>query len=177
MMPSKILKLLLLLVLCGSPLYGQACGEERWPVKTLSDKEGIAVAQKARIASSVVELSSMEPPTGSEILAADEKRFPQERYVYEVKILVIGFMREADSDFHIVIADKSNRLKTMISEIPAGHCAKGEVKAEFDDLQKRFEVEFGKPTSAYKKLPKPIPATFWGVGFFDKCHGQLDVDS
>ncbi len=152
-----------------------ACGEERWPVKTLADKSGRAISRLRPEPATIRQLTSIAGHERKELLHAESTRFPEEKHVYKVAALIIGYKVEGDSDFHIVLADPTNPQITMIAEIPAGSCAPKDLAKTFDGLQQAFSGMLSKPTAKFKKLAKPIPATFVGVGFFDFLHGQTGV--
>ena len=84
---------------------------------------------------------------------------------------MVGFKRETDEDFHIVIADLNDSSKTMVVEIPSEHCMKGEGR-----LQTSWETRFGKATPKFKRLAvHKIKVRVTGYGFFDVIHGQTGV--
>lgn len=166
-------------VLCGWMLLATAvyaqCPKERGAVKMLKDPAGSEVSAHVPLKITVHELVAAEAPERSEVMKAESSRFPIEQSVYEVQVLVVGFKKEADLDFHIVIADRENPKITMIAEIPAGSCADGPWAKLFDDLQRQFAAQVGKPSAKFKKPRKPVAATFRGIGFFDVLHGQTGV--
>ena len=174
----KRLCAILLLVLVALPCAGQAkpdCGLERWSVKTLADSHGPAVSRSLPRMTTIRELVGYQAPPKQLLRKANATRFLEETAVYQVQALVIGYKREADSDFHIVLADPENPKITMIAEIPAGACVPPEFKEVFDALQASFAANFSKPTTAFHRLRVPVPAVFTGVGFFDFLHGQTGV--
>lgn len=153
-----------------------ACGKERWPVKTLTDSLGEQVAAKSSVAAHVAELVATTPPTRKTLQAATARRFPQEQLVYRVSALVIGDKQEADSDFHIVLADPNDTHTTLIAEIPSGSCVAAKRAKFFNALRVKFAADFGKPAQGkLRKLAQPVAACVTGVGFFDFLHGQDGV--
>lgn len=175
------LSLASMLLICCSSFAQKPCGTERWPVKTLGDADGPSVAGHAPQAATVRELVAFEAPDRKTLLHAVSTRFaPQEESVYEVHALLIGFKKEIDRDFHIVIADPDDQKVTMVVEIPAGGCAapgpfSGQTDGIFAALQEGFSRDFGAPASKFRRLAKPIPVDVRGVGFFDFIHGQTGV--
>jgi hypothetical protein len=96
--------------------------------------------------------------------------------VYRVSALVTGGKQEADSDFHIVLADPTDVRTTLIAEIPSGTCTAAKRSTFFDGLRAQFGNDFGKPTKGkLRRLAQPVPACVTGVGFFDFLHGQDGV--
>jgi hypothetical protein len=131
----------------------------------------------------VAELAAIQPPTRAQLQKANATRWLDETREFTVKALLIGFKLEADSDFHVVIADPANPKATMIVEIPAPQCLKGAPSVPGkgslgDQLQAqrdKLEAAYGKATPRFKRLAKPVPVTVTGVGFFDFLHGQTGV--
>jgi len=167
------LAFLMLLLLPGLSL-GQSCGKERWPVKTLHDLDAADVIKTKPILTTISQLMVKTAPPRSVLEKAETKRYPDEMKVYELHVLVVGYKKEADSDFHIVISDSRNRAVTMIVEIPSGNCTGRIYQKMFNDLQSEFAKEFSKP-GKYKKLKTPVAVDVVGVGFFDFIHGQTGV--
>jgi|SRR5579872_3764237 len=152
------------------------CGTERWAVKTLADPQGEQTAARSPRDTTVAQLTSFPAIDRKTLLHAPATRFPPaELTVYEVHAVMLGFKRESDDDFHIVIADPKNLKDTMIVEIPAGACVPGPDQAAFASEQAAFAEQFGKPTAKYKALAKPIAVEVRGVGFYDFIHGQTGV--
>ena len=157
-------------------LAQQACGKERWAVKTLTDPHGEQVAAKSSVSANLAELVTVGAPARKALLAATARRFPQEQIVYRVYALVVGDKQEADSDFHIVLADPAHPAVTMIAEIPSGSCTAKSRSAFFTGLRAQFSAKFGKPAQGkLRKLAQPVAACVTGVGFFDFLHGQDGV--
>jgi hypothetical protein len=179
-MKKALLTSLLCSILAPIPSLAQqqsaTCGKERWPVKTLADPNGETVAAISPTPGTVAELVAIGAPTRKELLAAAARRFPQEQIVYRVSVLVIGDKREADSDFHIVLADPANPALTLIAEIPSGACVAKKRSAFFNGLRAQFAADFGKPAQGkLRRLAQPASACVTGVGFFDFLHGQNGV--
>lgn len=153
------------------------CGTERWPIKTLQDKgAGWMALHSHPKPATVAQLTAFPLHTKKELLADNSTRItPQETTVYEIHVVILGFKKETDQDFHIVVADPKNLRNTMIVEIPAGGCMAPAANGMWSRLQGLFAQEFGHPTATYKKLSKPVAVRIRGVGFFDFIHGQTGV--
>jgi hypothetical protein len=164
------LRLLLLLVFSGAA-FAQ-CREERRQVKTLNDSSANQLHFKP-VETTIHSLREPKQPAG--LRTIDPKlRLDGEKQVYTVKALLIGYKREADQDYHLVLADPVDRKKTMIAEIPAPVCANKKYKAQVESAAKFIEA-LGHATPKFKTLAKPLPVTVTGVFFFDFIHGQTGV--
>jgi hypothetical protein len=161
---------------CGTerwPAPAASCGTERWPVKTLADPDAARISEHP-IAATVAELTAGEAPARSTLPNA--ARLPAELKTYIVTGYLVGFKREDDSDFHIVIADLSNPRKTMVNEIPAAACMPEEYADQAERLRASWEKRFGKATAKFKDVRRHhIKVQFTGVGFYDFIHGQTGV--
>jgi len=149
------------------------CGVERQKIKTLADKDATAIMKGPIQASTIHDLIAHAAPTKQELLDATATRFPAERMKVEVSAMVVGYKKESDLDFHIVLSDPSTG-QTMIAEIPSGSCIPLEYASEFTALQKQFASDFGKPIARFKQVtPEKVKIT--GIVFFDFLHGQTGV--
>ena len=153
----------------------KSCGVERWDVKTLNDAEGADILASAPMMARIGDLVKIATHDRKTLMQAEAKRFPEERRQFKVPALVIGYKKEGDSDFHIVLADPDDRKATTIAEIPSADCVPAQYREMFAQLQARFAADFGKPTAKYKKLAKPVRITAAGIFFFDFIHGQTGV--
>ena len=165
-----IKKLIVFLLLSGAA-FGQ-CGSERWPVKTLQDADTKLIIFTP-IATTVHALREPTPP-GNLRKIDPSIRLAEEKQVYTVHALLIGFKKEGDSDYHLVLADPVDRKKTMIAEIPSPTCSNKKYAAQFTAAAKFIE-SLGHATPKFKTLAKPVPVTVTGVFFFDFIHGQTGV--
>lgn len=160
-----------LILAMSAAAYGQ-CGQERWPVKTLQDPDAKLIIFTP-IETTVHALREPKPP--GNLRAINPKvRLAPEKQVYTVHALLIGFKKEGDSDYHLVLADPVDRKKTMIAEIPALNCASKKYAVQFIAAAKLIE-SLGHATPKFKTLVKPVPVTVTGVFFFDFIHGQTGV--
>jgi hypothetical protein len=93
-----------------------------------------------------------------------------------VKALLLGYHREKDEDFHLVLADPDHPNRTMIAEIPAPDCVKdasfGKV---LQDMRDSLVHAYGSPGPRTARLPQPVPILIRGEGFYDFRHGQDGV--
>ena len=102
-------------------LYAQNCGVERQEVKTLADAQAKQALASPVKSMTVSELAAMPVQSKGVLMARNDSRFPEELQRIRVSALVLGFKHEADSDYHIVLADPTNPKITMIAEIGRAH--------------------------------------------------------
>jgi hypothetical protein len=166
---------LVALAWCCAPSPAEAqqcdrhCGTLRWAVKTLTDSEAGQVDTTPQ-AATVEQLRALVRPrrTGHRLP-------PVELTTYRVDALLLGWMREADEDFHLVIADPRDPRKTMIAEIPSPTCpevCRSAVGGRFAALRQQLIDRLGAPSSHYRPLEAPVAVEVTGVGFFDFLHGE-----
>jgi hypothetical protein len=144
-----------------------ACGKERWPVKTLKVPPGDRL-----IETSVEDLTWIIAPTGKDLYKAQATRFPEELDRYQVTAWAMGWFREDDKDYHLVIADEDNVQITMIAEMPDPACGPKDWAFTFGEVRSVLQTLWGVPTTDYKRFDHPHRITIWGYGFFDYLHGR-----
>jgi hypothetical protein len=154
---------------------GYYCGTQRWPVKTLSDEDRNRVNLKP-VPSTVAELGALPRP----VLLPDNRRAaPVELTTYVVRGVLLEISAEKDNDIHVVIADPSDRQKTMITEIVDPGCSGATTSPEEHDFEQaretftRLDTATPGSTGPILKVGDLIEIT--GVGFFDSEHGQNGV--
>lgn len=163
-------RLIVFLLLASTAL---ACGSERQLVKTLADKDAAHISEQP-LTASVAELAAIPAPTRSAM--PEDGRLGPELHTYLVSAYLVGFKRESDEDFHIVLADLDNPKITMVVEMAAPDCVPEEFQAQMATLRASWEKRFGKATAKYKDVhAHRIKVQFVGVGFFDFIHGQTGV--
>lgn len=152
---------------------GRRCGKERWPVKTLSDRDRDRVVLTP-VEATVEQLAVLPRPRRS---PRDRRIAPVELTTYEVTgCLGVVPHAEADGDIHLVIGGLEDRRLSLIAEVPdpgcAGVCESGlgavyvRVRATLDSL-----LAVGQPSP---QCTNDVPlVTLVGVGFFDRAHGQI----
>ena len=148
------------------------CGAWRWGVKTLTDSGAGQVALTPR-QGQVDALRALPAPA---TLSGALGRTAAERVTYTVRARLMFVKEEADSDFHVVIADPRDGA-TMIAEIPDPACSQGSrVQAQIAGARAAFIQRFGMPsTTHFAPIPGSPLATVIGVLFFDEIHGQKGV--
>lgn len=151
------------------PSLAARCGIERWPVKTLTDRDAGSV-RLVPVATSVRALRRV--PT-QHLTAA---RLPGvERHVYRVHARLVAAKAEADSDVHLILADPRTG-GTMIAELPSASCTLGAptaLRARMAAARAAFDRTCGVASTHYVDLHGS--ATVTGVGFLDFAQGQRGV--
>jgi hypothetical protein len=96
-----------------------ACGKERWPVKTVTDKDAAKV-NDSPTPGTINQLRQIQAPINPNI-RPDTRYSPVELTTYELTGWITVIKAEADQDYHVVLADAQNR--TMIVESIEQPCA------------------------------------------------------
>jgi hypothetical protein len=166
---NAVRKVTILLALLLISLNADACGKERWSVKTVSDKDNGEVSD-APERTSIHDLTNIAAPINLNV-RKNSRYSPTELKTFEVAGVLKIIKHETDGDYHLVIADQKGR--TMIVEAPEPSCA---MDSRFLDKIKKvrqaIDQQFGEITR--KRRPSVMVAVT-GVGFFDKIHGQEGV--
>jgi hypothetical protein len=151
-----------------SSIYAQ-CGVERWSVKTGTDPQAPSVNLGSYVSSTIYNMQQSVRPAS---LPANGRVAPRETTQYRVTGTLIGYKRESDSDYHLVIKDGSGR--TMIIEIPSINCVGGgsPFGSGIRNARAQFDARLTATTS-YKTVSAPVAIR--GVGFWDFLHGQTGV--
>jgi hypothetical protein len=152
-----------------------ACGEWRWPVKTLSDPLAGKVHYKDILNRKVPFLRGLPAPGG---LSTDTPRLPGvERRVYRIHVALLKAKVEDDHDIHLVVAGPAAKSKTMIVEFPSVKCqgaATSNHRPAMARARNALLADCGSiGSSSFVSLKGT--ATLTGVGFWDEKHGQTGV--
>jgi hypothetical protein len=107
----------------------QACGNERWAVKTLTDPAAREVNFKPR-PDSIARLVTLTPP------AQLGARTKAEKVTASMRVRLIATKLEPDGDIHLIVGEPSNVATTMIVEFPDLGCTRG--------AQHRWAMELAK---------------------------------
>src|SRR4051794_32586949 len=108
---------LVAIVLVGAAELRAACGVERWSVKTGTDPQAPSVVLSSYISSTIYNFRQSVRPSS---LPSNGRVTPRETTQYQLGATLTKYIREGDSDYHLVITDSSGR--TMIAELPAVNC-------------------------------------------------------
>jgi hypothetical protein len=159
---------------------------ERWVVKTAADPDAQALTGQNPTATTVAQLRALAVPAQ---LPPDGRSEGAEKTVWQITATLQAYRREADGDYHLVIADDQG--STMIAEIPnpgditspsyfAAQIANA--RTAFDDhFQITEDVSAASAPAAMAPGGGPqfqqisVPVTVTGLGYFDFNHGQLGV--
>jgi hypothetical protein len=142
----------------GQAAPGQ-CGYDRWPVKTLTDKDAGRVDFHP-LDTTVAKLAAIPI---HEIPYPDDHRIaPEEFNAYRVRARLVAVRREQDEDLHLIIADIEHPQTRMIAEIPAPACTTGTGREE----------EYRRARAVARAAPLGSEIELVGVGFFDFIHDQ-----
>jgi hypothetical protein len=158
----------LLLFLAGLQVHA-ACGVERWSIKTGTDAQAPSISLSTYISTTIFNMLSSAKPAS---LPANSRLSPRETNQYRLIGTLTKYVREGDSDYHLVIQDGSGR--TMIIEIPASNCvgAGSPFGTGISHARAQFDARFTATTS-FKTTSTPV--TVRGIGFWDFLHGQTGV--
>jgi hypothetical protein len=142
---------------------------ERWSVKTGTDPQAPSVVLSSYISSTIYNFQQSTRPSS---LPSNGRVAPRETTQYRLGATLTKYIRESDSDYHLVIVDSSGR--TMIAEIPAINCvgAGSPFGPGISHARQQFDGRFTATTS-WKTTSTPV--TIKGVGFWDFLHGQTGV--
>src|SRR5215472_17506092 len=166
-MRRAILGAVALLVSAASAV---ACGTERWPVKTGADRDAGSV-KNFPTPTTIAQLASILAPIHPE--RRRSSRFaPTELTTVQISGVLTVIKREADEDYHLVIADPADPRVTMIVEAPDPNCASGSLFLDnISFVRRTLDQRFGE----IGRLEPKMPVTVTGVAFFDTLHGQEGV--
>ena len=146
-----------------------ACGVERWSVKTGTDPQAPSVNLASYVSSTIYNFHQSTRP-GS--LPSNGRVAPRETTQYRLSGTLTKYVRETDSDYHLVIKDSAGR--TMIIELPASNCVGlgSPFGPGISHARQQFDSRFTATTS-FKTTSTAV--TIKGVGFWDFLHGQTGV--
>ncbi|GER91399.1 hypothetical protein KDW_55610 [Dictyobacter vulcani] len=146
-----------------------SCGVERWSVKTGTDADASSVNLQSVTPTTISYLTSLAKPG---TLPSNNRIKPTESTQYQLQDTLTEYKLEADSDYHLVLADSTG--KTMIVEIPDPACtgASSPFLTGIKKARAEFDARYT-PNSGFQAANVPVTVT--GVGFFDFLHGQTGV--
>jgi hypothetical protein len=144
-------------------IRGAICGFDRWPVKTLADRQARQLRFVPRPAT-VRYLGSLRATPGGE-----DSRGLLETRAFGVRARLVGVKREADSDYHLVLSEGG---ATMIAEMPMAACTSGgRRRYAMTRARAALERAVGGPVGDAWIHPS-LRVRVVGVLFFDFPHGQ-----
>lgn len=136
------------------------CGVQRWPVKTLADRDAARVDTIAT-PTSIAELAHIPRPDGP--FQRDERTAPVELTRVLVRARIARILPEQDDlDIHLVLRDLDIDSITVVAEIPDSLCAPTPALGRaYNDARR-----------ALRRVPRDGVVEVVGIGFFDSQHGQ-----
>jgi DNA-binding FadR family transcriptional regulator len=163
-----------------------AAVHERWAVKTAADADAQGMTGQAPTPTTIAELTALAVPA---LLPPGGRSDGAEKTVWQLTATLQEFGREADGDYHMVLADAQGN--TMIGEIPnpGDVTSPSYFATQITDARTAFDGHFNlvEDISAPSAQAAPAPAdttafreasvtvTLTGLGFFDFAHGQRGV--
>ena len=163
---SLVVALVALVALTASvPLYAQ-CGVERWTIKTGTDSGASSVPLSTWISTTIYNMQQSAHPS---TLPATTRIAPRETNQYSISGTLIKYVKEGDSDYHLVVRDSAGR--TIIVEIPSPNCvgSGSPFGSGISNARRQFDAKFT-ATTTFKSTTTAV--TVRGVGFWDFLHGQ-----
>lgn len=157
---------LLLMLLAALPALANACGHERWAIKTGTDKDAANINLSDVAPAEIEDLNSLRAPNH---LPLHRRVKPVEMSVYYVKAKLVEFKHEKDGDYHLVL--KGRHGQTMIAKIPSPRCvgSSSPFKAGIEKARREFNAHY-RIENSFRRVNASVTVT--GVGFFDFHHGQ-----
>jgi hypothetical protein len=148
----------------AAPRVAQACGTEKWAIKTVSDPQRRLVRLRPRN-TTVAAINRLRMPMPTPHVRST--RF--ERQVWRVKAQIVQYKLEEDSDIHLILFDRG---AYMIAEMPHAACLskKTRKRAAIAAVRARFVGRCGAASTQWQTLGAVV--YIWGVGFWDFPHGQ-----
>ncbi len=135
------------------------CGEQRWPVKTLADRDA-SLVDTIPTPTSVAELVAIPRPPNP--LAQDGRTGPIELTTFLLRARLVRVPPQDDLDFHLVVRDLDTDSLTLVTEVPDSTCV----------TDPRLGRKYNEVRRTLRSIPRDAVIEFTGVGFFDYEHGQ-----
>jgi hypothetical protein len=165
------LVLALAVLISASFLPGEleACGVERWSVKTGTDADAGLINLSSTSPNTILTMRSWTAPNP---IPPNNRVAPYETTVWVLNATLTEYKLETDQDYHLVLSDASGN--TMIAEIPDPACvgSGSPLAAGVSNARAELDAKFT-VTSSFQTANVPVRIT--GVGMFDFLHGQTGV--
>lgn len=149
----------------------QACGVERWAIKTFTDPDTVQINFNNIVNSTIAFQKTIAPPPD---IINWPPRQSTETTVYRIEGYLIFHKLESDQDIHLGFMSM-NHLDTMIAEICDPTCP-GIINTSRYQQLKTVRDWF---VATYNPIPSfqtfLIHVSLVGVGFFDLLHGQRGI--
>ena len=151
----------------GLASCGMHCGQDRWAVKTLSDRDRDLVHLRP-VNTTIEELGALDRPPD---VASATRAGPEEMTVYRVEARLRRLIQEDDRDWHLVLESPRDSTVTMVAEMPDPECA-GACSSGFAERFARVRSVLFDRLNAPGGERRPL-LRVTGVAFFDYPHGQI----
>lgn len=147
----------------------QACGVERWSVKTGTDADAGLVNLASPQPNTIATMAGWTAPNP---IPPNNRVSPQETTVWVLNVTLTQYKLESDQDYHLILSDGAGH--TLIAEIPDPACVGGgsPFASGISNARAEFDAKFTATTS-FQTANVPVQIT--GVGMFDFLHGQTGV--
>lgn len=143
----------------------------------MTDADARQVVWGHPVAATITALRALRLAPGQR-LPPNNRIVPIETTFWDVHAELLGWKLEADSDFHLVLADPAHHRLTLIAEIPSGSCAgvcRSPAARLIHAARAAVVAALGRPSHRYRRLRVARPVHVVGLGFFDVLHGQTGV--
>jgi Bacterial Ig domain len=147
----------------------EACGVERWSVKTGTDADAGLINLSSTSPNTILTMRGWTAPNP---IPPNNRVAPYETTVWVLNATLTQYKLETDQDYHLILSDASGN--TMIAEIPDPACvgSGSPLAAGVSNARAEFDAKFT-ATSSFQTANVPVRIT--GVGMFDFLHGQTGV--
>jgi hypothetical protein len=147
----------------------EACGVERWSVKTGTDADAGLINLSSTSSNTILTMRSWTAPNP---IPPNNRVAPYETTVWVLNATLTQYKLETDQDYHLILSDASGN--TMIAEIPDPACVGpgSPLATGISNARAEFDANFT-ATSSFQTANVPVQIT--GVGMFDFLHGQTGV--
>jgi hypothetical protein len=165
---------------CQTRQQSMQCGQWRWDVKTLTDKEGAGLLSARPVSTGFDEfLKAKAPRKLDENIAADKNqaRFPSEKEVVEITAYITSVtITEKDHDFQMILKSPLTAL-TCFAELPNPGCTTFD---QFPEQRKLFRKTWNDMGAIMDKISgnsRPVKVKITGVPFWDAPGGERGASS
>ncbi|MDP9121324.1 MAG: hypothetical protein M3O15_08140 [Acidobacteriota bacterium] len=167
--PREALALVLLIGTFFTSRDLQACGVERWSVKTGTDADSGLVNLSSPMPNDVATMDGWTKPSS---IPANNRLSPFETTVWVLNATLTQYKAESDQDYHLILQDASGN--TLIAEIPDPACvgSGSPFATGIANARAQFDAQFV-VSSSFQSANVPVQVT--GIGMFDFLHGQTGV--
>jgi|HubBroStandDraft_3_1064219.scaffolds.fasta_scaffold33837_2 hypothetical protein len=151
------------------PARLDACGVERWSVKTGTDADAGLVNVNSTTPNTIATMASWTAPSP---IPPNNRVSPAETTVWVLTATLTQYKLESDQDYHLILSDGAGH--TLIAEIPDPACvgSGSPFAAGISNARAEVDAQFNVTTS-FQTANIPVRVT--GVGMFDFLHGQTGV--